>query len=100
MDRKEARPASRGPIKLDKIPQSTLPKAKAAPGVSLQPDDYDMPQMTIKLSKDEQVFIKDYRRLEDLEREKEIKFFMCVGDPPITGDERDAITDKRVDIKD
>jgi len=38
----------------------------------------------IKLSKEEQNFIKEYRRLEDLEREKGIKFFQCVGDPPIT----------------
>jgi hypothetical protein len=26
----------------------------------------------------------DYRKLEDLEREKGIKFFECVGDPPMT----------------
>lgn len=29
----------------------------------------------IKLSKNEQTFIKEYRRLEELEREKGIKFF-------------------------
>ena len=27
-------------------------------------------------------FIKEYRTLEELEREKGIKFFQCVGDPP------------------
>jgi hypothetical protein len=26
----------------------------------------------------------DYRKLEDLDREKGIKFFECVGDPPMT----------------
>jgi hypothetical protein len=26
----------------------------------------------------------NYRRLEDLEREKGIKFFQCIGDPPHT----------------
>jgi hypothetical protein len=36
------------------------------------------------MSKDESDFLKDYRRLEDLEREKGIKFFQCIGDPPIT----------------
>lgn len=36
----------------------------------------EIPQLkTIKLSSDEQGFIKDYRRLEEREREKEIKFF-------------------------
>jgi len=38
----------------------------------------------IKLSENEKAFIKEYRRLEELEREKEIKFFECVGDPPHT----------------
>ncbi len=28
------------------------------------------------------MFLKEFRRLEDLEREKGIKFFECVGDPP------------------
>ena len=36
----------------------------------------------VKLSADEQEFIKEYRTLVDLEREKGIKFFQCVGDPP------------------
>ena len=38
----------------------------------------------MKLSVDEQDFIKQYRQLEELEREKGIKFFQCVGDPPHT----------------
>ena len=39
---------------------------------------------SVKLSVDEQDFIKQYRKLEELEREKGIKFFQCVGDPPHT----------------
>jgi len=31
---------------------------------------------------DETTFLMEYRRLEDLEREKGIKFFQCVGDEP------------------
>ena len=31
-------------------------------------------------------FLKQYRTLEDLEREKGIKFFECVGDPPATAE--------------
>lgn len=37
-----------------------------------------------KLSEDELAFLMDYRKLEALEREKGIKFFECVGDPPMT----------------
>jgi hypothetical protein len=39
--------------------------------------------------------MKDYRKLEELEREKGIKFFECIGDPPITQDTVDTILDKR-----
>ena len=38
----------------------------------------------IKMTEDEKSFLIDYRKLEDLEREKGIKFFECVGDPPAT----------------
>jgi hypothetical protein len=51
----------------------------------------------IKLSKDEQEFIKNYRRMEDLEREKGIKFFQCIGDEPITNYTRDEIKKYRVE---
>jgi len=39
---------------------------------------------SMKLSESEMKFLKSYRTLEDLEREKGIKFFECVGDPPAT----------------
>lgn len=38
------------------------------------------------LSDSEFSFLKEYRRLEELEREKGIKFFQCIGDPPATDD--------------
>ena len=49
----------------------------------------------MKLTEDEQVFIKQYRRLEELEREKGIKFFQSVGDPPHTKEFVDGISGKR-----
>mmetsp|Transcript_31597 Transcript_31597/g.48307 ORF Transcript_31597/g.48307 Transcript_31597/m.48307 type:complete len:236 (-) Transcript_31597:967-1674(-) len=50
---------------------------------------------SMKLSEDELGFLKEYRRLEDLEREKGIKFFECVGDPPATDEFKDSVADKR-----
>jgi len=49
----------------------------------------------MNLSADELSFLKEYRRLEDLEREKGIKFFECVGDPPATEDFVGGIKVKR-----
>jgi hypothetical protein len=39
---------------------------------------------TKKLTNEEMNFLRSYRHLEDLEREKGIKFFECIGDPPAT----------------
>lgn len=39
---------------------------------------------SVKMSAEETGFLMEYRRLEDLEREKGIKFFQCVGDEPHT----------------
>lgn len=50
---------------------------------------------SVKLSVDEQDFIKQYRKLEELEREKGIKFFQCVGDPPHTDQFINGIQNKR-----
>jgi len=36
------------------------------------------------MSATELQFLKEFRKLEDLEREKGIKFFECIGDPPAT----------------
>ena len=49
----------------------------------------------MKLSRDEYAFLMDYRRLEDLEREKGIKFFECVGDPPATDEFKGGVSTKR-----
>lgn len=69
-NKKEVRPSSKAGAKLDKIPDKSM-MSKA------QMETYDeMPQLkTIKLTKEEQLFTKEYRRLEELEREKGIKFF-------------------------
>ena len=44
---------------------------------------------------DEQDFIKQYRKLEELEREKGIKFFQCIGDPPHLDEFVTGVEDKR-----
>ena len=49
---------------------------------------------------DEQDFIKQYRKLEELEREKGIKFFQCVGDPPHTNQFVYGVTSKRKNLLD
>lgn len=36
------------------------------------------------MTDEETGFLVEYRRLEELEREKGIKFFQCVGDEPHT----------------
>ena len=69
--KKDIRPSSKVGVKLDKLPERTMF------GKTVPPDlTDDLPQLkTVKLTKSEQQFIKEYRRLEDLEREKGIKFF-------------------------
>ena len=49
----------------------------------------------VKLSAEEQEFIKEYRTLEELEREKGIKFFQCVGDPPHDKEFVESIENRR-----
>ena len=49
----------------------------------------------VKLSAEEQEFIKEYRTLEELEREKGIKFFQCVGDPPHDQEFVESIENRR-----
>ena len=67
------------PAKLEKIPEQTLKKTMA----STEKQQTGL-KMTMKLTEDEKNFLTEYRRLEDLEREKGIKFFECIGDPPAT----------------
>lgn len=49
----------------------------------------------MKLTGEELTFLKSYRTLEDLEREKGIKFFECIGDPPATAEFVDGVETKR-----
>lgn len=67
-------------ITLDKIPERNF-KAK-----KVQSNDDTKAIMnqskSMKLSEVDMAFLKEYRTLEDLEREKGIKFFECIGDPP------------------
>jgi len=49
----------------------------------------------MKMSEKEMAFLKEYRSLEDLEREKGIKFFECIGDPPATEEFVEGIQVKR-----
>ena len=67
---------------LDKIPEKSFKKTSNTPGDKL--DETAQKLKAMNLSGDELAFLKEYRRLEDLEREKGIKFFECVGDPPAT----------------
>jgi hypothetical protein len=48
-----------------------------------------------KLSGDELTFLNDYKRIEELEKQKGIKFFECIGDPPIEQDFVDRVEVKR-----
>jgi hypothetical protein len=50
---------------------------------------------SMKLSDAELVFLKEYRRMEDFEREKGIKFFECIGDPPATSEYKTGVIVKR-----
>lgn len=88
---KSTRPA-RAVGTLDKIPEKSFKKSTPA-GES--DDSIKNKLKSMNLSEDELKFLKEYRRLEDLEREKGIKFFECVGDPPATSEFLEAIEVKR-----
>lgn len=77
-------------MKLEKLGMSELSKTHANDASILN-------LKNIKLSPDEQQFIKEYRRLEELEREKGIKFFQCLGDPPHTEQFVGEVENKRRD---
>jgi hypothetical protein len=95
-------------VRLEKIPEDALSKTQA---YSVEPMDRNtlnlgatdtrdanlsktpVNNMKGKVTVMEQNFIKEYRHLEDLEREKGIKFFQCIGDAPITKSTIDSIKD-------
>ena len=76
---KSTRP-KRGSVQLDKIPEKSF---KMTIPVDETPDETALKLKAMNLTEDELIFLKEYRKLEDLERQKGIKFFECVGDPPI-----------------
>jgi hypothetical protein len=78
---------------LDKIPEKSFSKRKESEAPAVEDKLANL--VSMKLSEDELAFLKEYRRLEDLEREKGIKFFECIGDPPATDQFKDGVKDKR-----
>ena len=78
---------------LDKIPERNFKKK-----VVVSNDDTEAivkQAKSMKLSDVDMAFLKEYRTLEDLEREKGIKFFECIGDPPATQEFKDNVVVKR-----
>ena len=79
---------------LAKIPEGSFKKrAQSEQPGSIKTGSDKLKSM--KLTETEFAFLKQYRELEDLEREKGIKFFECVGDPPATEDYKEAVRVKR-----
>lgn len=71
---------------LDKIPENSFKRkaTKKEEGQSI--DKLASLPKTMKMSETERAFLQEYRALEELEREKGIKFFECIGDPPATAE--------------
>ena len=85
--------SNRGGITLDKIPERNFKTKKVESN-----DDskaIEKQSKTMKLSEVDMAFLKEYRTLEDLEREKGIKFFECIGDPPATAEFKEGVKVKR-----
>lgn len=62
-------------VKLEKLGQSEGSQLKTLGATTDEQNSSILNLKNIKLTPDEQQFIKEYRRLEELEREKGIKFF-------------------------
>lgn len=86
-----------GPIKLDKLADKYRTTNEETP--MNKGNDSLINLKNVKLTENEQKFIKEYRRLEDLEREKGIKFFQCVGDEPHTEEFVQSIDDRRDNLE-
>lgn len=90
---KSTRPKKQGHVTLDKIPEKSF---KQTMKDTAGEDDALLKMKAAKgLTDDEFAFLKEYRRLEELEREKGIKFFECIGDPPATEEFLNNIQVKR-----
>ena len=82
MTDKSARPKRAG--QLEKIPEGSFRKKSSIASPDKKDDKLATLTKAMKMSEEELKFLKEYRALEDLEREKGIKFFECIGDPPAT----------------
>jgi hypothetical protein len=82
-----------GGITLDKIPERNFKTKRIESN-----DDskaIEKQSKSMKLNEVDMAFLKEYRTLEDLEREKGIKFFECIGDPPATDEFKEGVQVKR-----
>jgi hypothetical protein len=95
---KSTRPKRQGHagVTLDKIPEKSF-KQTSNQQVEEPPEEDALTKMRKAkgLTDDEFRFLKEYRHLEELEREKGIKFFECIGDPPATHEFLTGISVKR-----
>lgn len=80
---------------LDKIPEKSFKKSTKGVTPKESEDETLKKLKAMNLSEDELAFLKEYRRLEELERQKGIKFFECTGDPPHTEEFTDGVVSKR-----
>lgn len=85
-------------LQLQKLPDKY--QTQTDKGIVIKPEITGLINLkNVKLTEAEQRFIKEYRRLEDLEREKGIKFFQCVGDEPHTEQFVDMIEERRDNLE-
>ena len=82
---KSTRPKRQGQnnVQLEKLPGQSLKAVKEQPVLN-EEETLLKAKAGKGLTDEEFAFLKEYRRLEELEREKGIKFFECIGDPPAT----------------
>eukprot|EP00357_Protocruzia_adherens_P026922 CAMPEP_0115010078 /NCGR_PEP_ID=MMETSP0216-20121206/23065_1 /TAXON_ID=223996 /ORGANISM="Protocruzia adherens, Strain Boccale" /LENGTH=639 /DNA_ID=CAMNT_0002378151 /DNA_START=305 /DNA_END=2224 /DNA_ORIENTATION=- len=85
------------PLKSTKRTMASESQMMATSGVTTGRKKLDIVQAK-RLAK-ESDFLTSYRQLEDLDREKEIKFFQCIGDAYITEEETAAIRDHRQKVE-
>ena len=87
-------------LQLQKLPEKyATSKENQGVGGIVKTDNTLINLKNVKLTESEQRFIKEYRRLEELEREKGIKFFQCVGDEPHTEEFVKMIQDRRDNLE-
>lgn len=71
---------------LAKIPENSFKRKTTKKEEAQSTDKLASLPKSMKMSDTERAFLQEYRALEELEREKGIKFFECIGDPPATVD--------------